>query len=124
MTFSVNSPTIEKPNSNQITQNDLFGKNHPIGERGKYVFAVSGEPMGVYHGTTPFKARIVIVPIENFDEAKYWLEYVYGGDCITKWDRVQIDKSYNKVSELEVSDLSDQSNNGNHIVILAEYQCW
>ena len=98
ITVYLNSPTVKEPKI--LKKEDVWG-DFSKESRGMRV-AVTGEKCPIFEDMVEFKSATFVVPKELEEEAIYWIEFVYGGNCITK--RKVIDNSM--------------------VALRGDYQCW
>lgn len=103
ITIGIKSPTV--PEAKKITQEDVWGiwSERPMKKvTDGMIVSRSNQTCLVFGDVVPYKSVTVICQSNQFDEVKYWLEYVHGGDCISKTKTLADDK----------------------IAIRSDYQCW
>lgn len=99
----ISGPSGEEPL--KIKKEDVWGEYDVVQLKkisNGMVVASSDETCPVFGDVIPYKSVTVICDENQFNDVKYWLEYVHGADCIAK----------TKILE-----------NGK-IAIRSNYQCW
>lgn len=100
----ISEPTVDCI-PKRLTQKDVWGDggyNRETKENRGMRVAVYDEECPIWGDIVPRKSCTVVCNKELEDETIYWLEYVYGGDCITR--RKEIDDK--------------------NVALRAEYTCW
>lgn len=102
-TMIISEPTV--PPAQKLTKADVWGDGMYNRDtklnRGMRV-AVYDEVCPIWKDIVPYKSASFVCPKKLEDEVIYWIEYVYGADCI--------------VARKELDDL--------RVVLRAEYTCW
>lgn len=102
-----------KAPATKLTQEDVWGKFKESQFDGdKYtptrrvskgmVVASSEEKCPVWHDKVPYKAVTVVCKKSQVSDVTYWLEFVHGGDSVTKYKELPRGK----------------------VAMRSEYQCW
>jgi len=78
--FSVSNPT-NTPSDFKLTKEDVWGKYK---ESKGMIIAKADDVCPIWGDVIPFKSVTVKCRPEQMEEVIYWLEYVHGGDSITK----------------------------------------
>lgn len=97
--IAISNPTVDEPKT--LTKEDVWGDGTYKGNRGMRV-AVYKEKCPILGDILEYKSTTFVCPKNKEEEAIYWIEFVYGGDCITK--------------RKELDDL--------RVALRADYQCW
>lgn len=98
LTVFINSPTVPEPK--ELKKEDVWGDG-TANSKGMRI-AIYGHKCPIFNDIVEYKSTTFVFPKSKEEEVIYWVEYVYGGDCITK--------------RKELDDL--------RVAIRAEYQCW
>ena len=69
--------------------------------------ALSTLPCPFFNDRIPYKSVTVVCDVKWEDEVGYWLEYVHGGNCISK-----------------VKYIHDSETNKKYVAVRSDYQCW
>jgi len=103
MEMIVKSPTVKK--AKKLKMVDVFGKydmkTHKRKSKGMIV-ARSDEKCPVWKDIVPYRSVTVIFKEKEIKEVIYWLEYVHGGESVSRIKRLK----------------------GNRIALRSDYQCW
>ena len=84
LTINVNNPTV--PEAKVLTQEDVWGKldeNYNRISSGMIV-ARTDEVCPIFKDKVPYKSVTVVCNSSQVNEVIYWLEYVHGGDSVSK----------------------------------------
>lgn len=103
----VSEPTV--PEAKKLTKDDVWGKvgtpslySIPAGRKDDgMIVARHNDNCPYFHDKVPYKSVTIVCKPEQVEEVIYWLEYVQGGDCISRRTVVQ-----------------------NYVILRADYQCW
>ena len=85
ITIIVKEPTV--PKAQEYTKEDVFGTyNQKTFEKisNGMVVASSGQTCPIFKDKVPYKSVTVICPKDKVEQVIYWLEYVHGGDSVSK----------------------------------------
>lgn len=89
----VKMPTVQK--AKKLTQEDVWGKDGMIVAR-------TNERCPIFKDIVPYKSVTAICNLISENEVIYWLEYVHGGNSISKRKNLKDGK----------------------IALRSDYQCW
>jgi len=88
----------------KLTKEDVFGKfdsNYNRISNGMIV-ARSGDTCPIFKDKVPYKSETVICTIDQYPEVIYWLDYVNGGNSVSK----------------------EKQLNDDLIALRSDYKCW
>ena len=86
-TVIISNPT--KPTAKHLMKDDVWGKfeNNKLIDNGMIV-ARSEEICPIFKDKLPYKSVTVVCAAEQESEVSYWLEYVHGGNSISKIKKI------------------------------------
>lgn len=97
--------SMKQPKDYSLTKEDVWGEfNIYTGEKLSkgMIVARYNETCPVFKDIVPYKSVTIVGPLDKQDELEYWLDYVNGGESISK------------VKTLD----------NNRVAIRSDYMCW
>jgi len=89
LTLIVSEPT--QPVAKKLTKEDVWGKydtkNYKKISDGMIV-AQAKEKCPIFKDNLPYKSVTVVCKEKQQREVEYWLEYVHGGECVSKTKKI------------------------------------
>lgn len=90
ITMTVSTPTV--PEAKKLTKEDVWGKwddnTHKRLSEGMIV-AQTDQICPIWRDKVPYKSVTVICSPEQETEVRYWLEYVHGGNSVSRWKEIK-----------------------------------
>lgn len=102
--ITVSHPTV--PESKKLTQEDVWGKWDEEAFKklsDGMIIAKNGQTCPIWNDRVPYKSVTVVGPAELEADIRYWLEYVHGGESVSKRKLTQ---------------------NGKMVALRSNYMCW